>query len=164
MAIRFWQVRDDSFSFGYSTHRQPDGKFHAYKFQRQSSTTLRGGQVKDVAFGKRRVAKARAYHWYCRRKEALDKMVRRSEEKRKAKPQPTATEKKIKALKKKIDNARKRKQEMVKVVTQSRKRIKRAKTQYHKWQKKEQRWVKELAEAEKGNEGKIKSFVETLEP
>ena len=152
---RWWQEDDDAYAFAYTPHKQSDGKFHAVKLRAVV-------EIKDVAFAKRKVARARAYKWYCKRKETLEKMEQKAQEKKAMKKQLTPIDKKLKVLKGKISNANKRMIALKKTAQQSRSRIKRAKTQYEKWKKREERWSKELTELQKETEGKIKSFVETL--
>jgi len=58
--VRYWRTR--RYAFGYTLHRQPDGKFYALKYRLKADGS--GKLVKKVAFGRRLVARARAYHWY----------------------------------------------------------------------------------------------------
>jgi hypothetical protein len=66
--FRYWRVRGDHYAFAYTTERTSDGKFWALKYR---ITKNAWKLVKKVAFGRRRVAKARAYKWYQNRKAAL---------------------------------------------------------------------------------------------
>ena len=65
---RYWRVKDDHYAFAYTTERTNDHKFWALKYR---ITKKAWKLVKKVGFGKRRVAKARAYNWYCQRKAEL---------------------------------------------------------------------------------------------
>lgn len=59
----FWRFpKKGRLMFAYTPWRQSDGKFHALKYR-----VYRDGRmklVKDVAFAKRRVAKARSLKWH----------------------------------------------------------------------------------------------------
>jgi hypothetical protein len=70
-AVRFrcWQL--GSRIYAYTTQRQPDGKFHAYVFRSLKDGTWRA--LRCVKFARRKVARARAYRWYQRAKEARGK-------------------------------------------------------------------------------------------
>ena len=65
---RYWRVKGDHYAFAYTTERTNDHKFWALKYR---ITKKAWKLVKKVGFGKRRVAKARAYKWYCQRKAEL---------------------------------------------------------------------------------------------
>jgi hypothetical protein len=80
-SLRYWQVKGDFFAFGYTPHKQSDGKFHAMKFRSNK-------EVKRLMFSSRKVAKKRVYHWYCQRKAALS-MVAAAKP---VKPAPTKLE------------------------------------------------------------------------
>jgi hypothetical protein len=153
-----WAEKDDHFYFGYTPHRQPDGKFHACKWKSG------GLLVKDIAFGKRHVARARALKWYHKRVEALDKMAENKKSRVKPRPQLTPVERRAVQVEKNLMNAAKRKKELVRIAQQSRRRIAAAKTRYDKWAKKEKRWLKELNELErqKGKNVRIESMVDTF--
>lgn len=154
MPYRYWQVKNDYFQFGYYTNRNPDGKFHVFK------SNMRTKKVKELAFAKRKRAKARAYKWYCDRMVQLDERAKVKAIKPK-KPQLSAQEKKIQQLKRKIANADARMNDLGKIITQSRIRIKRAENRYSKWQKKQARWIKEWAKLESKSD-RIKALIDTL--
>jgi len=67
--FRYYQVKGDSYAFAWTTERC-SGKFYTLKYRLLKPT--KQGQIwrliKKVAFGKRRVAKARALRWYEQRK------------------------------------------------------------------------------------------------
>lgn len=58
--ILYWKTR--RYAFGYTTHRQSDGKFCALKYRMKADGS--GSLVRKVAFGRRKVARERAYHWF----------------------------------------------------------------------------------------------------
>jgi putative cell wall-binding protein len=58
--ILYWKTR--RYAIGYTPHRQPDGKFYALKYH--TKVVGSGRLVKKVAFGRRKVARERAYKWY----------------------------------------------------------------------------------------------------
>jgi len=65
--MRYWEVnRKDAYKFCWTTERCSDGKFYAitYRVRKDGTWILK----KKVAFGKRRVAKKRAYNWMLKRK------------------------------------------------------------------------------------------------
>ena len=159
MSYRYWQELKDYFRFFYYPQRSSDGKFHACK------VNLHTGRIKDVAFGKRKTAKARAYKWYCKRREALDKRKNRVEEaKRKGQIQLTVIQKKEKELRKKIDIAHKHMRELAKIIRQSQTRIKRATTLLAKWETREKRYTKALKELRKNEvDPRIKGLIDALE-
>lgn len=150
MGYRYWQEKNDYFRFGYYPQRSSDGKFHACK------VNLRTGRIKDIAFGKRKTAKARAYKWYCKRREALDKRKKNLEKKKNGQIQLTVTQKKEKELRKKIDNVRKHMRELAKIIRQSQMRIKRATTLLAKWETREKRYMKALGELKKNEVDPLK--------
>jgi hypothetical protein len=152
--VRYWKARDDIFQFGYTVKPQQDGKFHAIKVKNNDV-------IKDVLCGRRKVAKSRAYRWYEKRMQTLrsqeDAAIARRELKERRKVKLTETEKKASALRKQIENANKRMNELGRVVKQSRARIKRAETKYSKWEKKQRRWLKALEQLEPS--GRVQAFV-----
>ncbi len=66
---RYWQPKGDHYAFCYTTEPTANGKFYAmvYRITKKSWKLTR-----QVAFGRRKIAKARAYHWYCQRKSKLE--------------------------------------------------------------------------------------------
>jgi len=58
--VRYWRTR--RYVFAYTPHRQSDGKFYAIKYRIGADGG--GTAVKKVAFGRRKVARERAYKWY----------------------------------------------------------------------------------------------------
>jgi len=69
---RYWRVKSDHYAFAYTTERTSDHKFWALKYR---ITRKAWKLVKKVAFGKRRVAKARALKWYHEREAELQEKV-----------------------------------------------------------------------------------------
>ncbi len=67
--FRYWQVKGDHYAFAWTTERTSDGKFWALKYR---ITKKYWKLVKKVAFSRRRMAKARAYKWFIKRKEELE--------------------------------------------------------------------------------------------
>jgi septal ring factor EnvC (AmiA/AmiB activator) len=139
----------------YDTQKNIDGKFHAGIYDER-----KGQETKDLVFGKRKVAKKHAYHWFCQR-EALLKKREATPRKQRLKPQLSETEKKIKQLRTKIANATKRQQELEKIIKQSQTRIKRAQTKKTKWEFRQRRYEKQIANIRPQN-GRIKGFIESL--
>jgi hypothetical protein len=82
--VRYWKTR--RYAFGYTPHRQVDGKFHALKYRMRANDS--GSLVKKVAFGRRKVARDRAYKWYQEAK-AREKAPKPPKEK----PKPTDQDK-----------------------------------------------------------------------
>lgn len=66
---RYWQFHN--YAFCYTTERASNKKFYALIYR-----IIKKGKVwklkKKVTFGKRRVAKARAYKWYQERKKQVE--------------------------------------------------------------------------------------------
>lgn len=87
----YWENKGDFFLFGYTPHRQKDGKFYALKYRA-------GTLVKKVVFGRRKTAQKRAYSWFVQRKEVLEKLRQKQAVKPK-KPEPS----KAQILVKKMD-------------------------------------------------------------
>jgi hypothetical protein len=69
--VRYWVAGNRA--FGYTPHRQADGKFYAivYKYDKRSGS---GAAVKKRGFARRKKAKAKAYEWYQKRKVTLEKL------------------------------------------------------------------------------------------
>lgn len=83
--VRYWVVGGQA--FGYTPHRQTDGKFYVFKY-RYYKKTGRGETIKKRVFGKRKKARETAYHWYCQRKAVLEKLASTKPKK----PEPTKAE------------------------------------------------------------------------
>jgi hypothetical protein len=67
--FRYWRVRGNHYAFAYTTERTSDGKFWALKYR---ITRKAWKLVRKAAFGRRKMAKARAYKWYQQRKAKLE--------------------------------------------------------------------------------------------
>lgn len=65
---RYWRVKNDKYAYGWTTERDSHRKFYAFVYRITKQAWKLG---KKVAFGRRKKAKERAYHWYCQRKEKL---------------------------------------------------------------------------------------------
>jgi chromosome segregation ATPase len=154
--IRYYAVRGDNFQYGYTVKPQKDGKFHAVVVKDEN-------RVRDIACGRRKVAKARAERWYDKREATLKKQLEaaraRREMKEKNKPKPTPTEKKINMLKDKIANAQKRQRKLWEVRKQAKRRERRALNACEKWLKKEQQWTKQLQELQSSTDQRVTAFV-----
>lgn len=62
--FRYWTRKNQKgtkYAFCWTTERDSKGKFHALKYRILKQGTWK--LVKDIAFGKRRIAKARARRW-----------------------------------------------------------------------------------------------------
>jgi len=90
--VLYWIVGTQA--FGYTPHRQADGKFYAIKY-RYDPKTKQGTAIKKRAFARRKKAKETAYHWYQQRKAALERLKAAKPKK----PIPTRAE----IIKKKIE-------------------------------------------------------------
>jgi hypothetical protein len=141
-AYAYWEEKDDHFRFGYTPHRQADGKFHTFKWKD-------GIEVKDIAFGKRGTARARALQWYHKRVEAIAKMAENPKSRFKPRPQLTPVVRRAIQVQKNLRNAAKRKKELAKIMQQSGRGIAAAETRYNEWVRKEKRWLKEFNELER---------------
>jgi len=116
--VNYWQVKGDFFSFAYTPWRQPDGKYYALRYR---SNVL----VKKVAFGRRKIAKKRAYEWFCKRRELLKWIAAKRAAKPK-KPVPTKTEILQKKLERILGNIKKMETKKKRLETLLRKRRKTA--------------------------------------
>jgi predicted nucleic acid-binding Zn-ribbon protein len=155
--LRFFVPPDDIFQYGYTVKpQQEDGKFHFV-------VTKKGVKIKDLAFGRRKIAKSLAYRWYEKRMQTLrsreDAAIARRELRERAKPKLTPTEKKINMLKARIDNAQKRQRELLKIIKQSQSRVTRATNAATKWFRKEQTWIKQLQELQNSTDQRVTAFV-----
>jgi hypothetical protein len=118
--------------------------------------------VKQREFARRKVAKATAYKWFCKRVDLLNRRDERMLEKRKAK-MPTPTEKKTMELRRKIDSAQRNKTKLFTVIVQSRRRISRDEELILKWDRKIARWTKELNQLSGCNK-RVQSVAQKLIP
>lgn len=124
--VRYWIAGNRA--FGYTPHRQADGKFYAmiYRYDRELGG---GGLLKRRAFGKRRKAKEVAYKWYIKRKATLERLKAA----RPVKPEPT----KLRILQRKIAKADA-------YIKQHKTRLKLTETLIKKWEKRKRSWQKRL--------------------
>jgi hypothetical protein len=122
----FWQVKGDFFAFGHTPHRQSDGKFYAMKYR---SNIL----VKKVVFGKRHKAKEKAYHWYCQRRNVLEKLAAKRTAAKPVKPVPT-----------KADIIQKQIEKCEAYIRRHSTRMKLLKTLIKKWERKKKYYQKKL--------------------
>ena len=67
---RYWQIKNDHYAFCYTTE-PTSGKFYAMVYRITKKSWKIG---RKVAFGRRKIAKARAYKWYRQRKEKLEQL------------------------------------------------------------------------------------------
>jgi len=124
--IRYWVAGNQS--FGYTPHRQADGKFYAIKY-RYDTKTRQGTAVKKRAFGRRKKAKETAYKWYCQRKAVLEKLASTKPKK----PVPTKAE----VIQKKIENCEA-------FIRRHSTKLKLQKTLIRKWERKKKYYQKKL--------------------
>jgi len=124
--VRYWIAGNQA--FGYTPHRQPDGKFYALKYKYDSKLG-RGSLIKKRAFGRRKKAKETAYRWYQKRKAALERM----KVVRPVKPEPT----KLEILQKKIYKADA-------YIRRHQTRLKLTETLIKKWERRKKSWQKQL--------------------
>ncbi|MCJ7561246.1 hypothetical protein MUO79_11635 [Candidatus Bathyarchaeota archaeon] len=66
--FRYYRIKKDKYAFGWTTEKSGDRKFYAFVYR---ITKKAWKLTKKVKFGRRKTAKARAYKWYCVRKEKL---------------------------------------------------------------------------------------------
>jgi hypothetical protein len=126
--IRYWIA--GSQAFGYTPHRQSDGKFYAIKY-RYDKTTGSGASIKKRIFGRRKKARETAYHWYCQRKAVLEKLASAKPKK----PEPTKAE----ILQQKVAKC----EAQIKTHTT---KLKLQKTLIRKWERKKKYYSKKLKE------------------
>jgi len=73
--MRFWRVKGDRYVFCWTTERDSKGKFYALKY-RTVKGRKKGSEnwklTRQVAFGTRRIAKARARKWFKQREMLLE--------------------------------------------------------------------------------------------
>jgi len=124
--VRYWVAGNQA--FGYTPHRQQDGKFYALKYKCDSKLG-RGSLIKKRAFGRRKKAKETAYHWFCQRKGVLEKL-------RAAKPVKTVPTK-AEILQKKIDRADAH-------IRRHEKRLKLLKALIKKWERRKKSWQRQI--------------------
>jgi uncharacterized protein HemX len=83
--VRYWVAGNRA--FGYTPHRQSDGKFYAIVYHYDKKTG-RGTAIKKRAFARRKKAKAKAYEWYQKRRATIEKLKAAKP----VKPAPTKAE------------------------------------------------------------------------
>jgi len=124
--VLYWIAGNQA--FGYTPHRQTDGKFYAIKY-RYNTKTKRGTAIKKRAFSRRKKAKETAYKWYQKRKAVLEKLKAAKPKK----PEPTKAE----IIQKKIEKCEV-------YIRRHQKALKLQKTLIGKWEKKKKYYQKQL--------------------
>jgi len=124
--VRYWVAGNQA--FGYTPHRQPDGKFRALKYK-YNSKKGRGSLIKERVFGRRKKAKETAYRWFIERKAVLEKL-------RAARPVKVAPTK-AEILQKKISKADAN-------IKRHEKRLKLLKTLIKKWERRKKSWQRQI--------------------
>jgi len=102
--VRYWIVGNRAFA--YTPHRQSDGKFYAIVYAYDKDSGRSTAMIKKRAFARRKKAKAKAYEWYQKRKDTIEKLKAAKP----VKPVPT----KVELTQKKLPNPEQSKEARVK--------------------------------------------------
>lgn len=114
--VRYWVAGNQA--FGYTSHRQADGKFYAIKYRYDK--TKHGTAIKKRAFGRRKKARETAYNWYSKRRTVK-------------KPEPTKKE----LIQRKIEKCKAH-------IRRHTTRLKLLKTLIKKWEKRKKYYERQL--------------------